>query len=437
MAESTERRSLRAPIHYSWLIADTLARIVLVLLYPAVLSGWAYWFLQLFLVPFTMMCIGGVTRDRLRVKLAQRFGYEDTAQLPTFVPAFTPGIVSTLCIMGMVWPIVWIGQLHPASGWSTAGLLLLILPAFVFYLISLSLFSLDLSGSLMWLEHGKDSPELARHEAMIFDTGDVADENDQVVTRLESGKALLDRRVDSYILESAFLGALAFSGFVSIMASGNSTAANLMEALAAIRAIVHSMVEHQAVKPEVWQELVKTEKLLALIALESLFSSLAFLSVIIARVRFTELMVPAEYYVSLAHRLNEKEDALSEAVSAEKEVPERVKLRLERLRNAIEATVGEGLLALQRLVPIVTYMGLFRAVGVLFFVCALATSALWFDQRLALAFAVTSATAFAYPWIDTLLRASETAQLTFSSIEGLLALAARRRRRVTPEHGQS
>ncbi|MEM8964144.1 MAG: hypothetical protein AAGD38_21850, partial [Acidobacteriota bacterium] len=96
------------------------------------------------------------------------------------------------------------------------------------------------------------------------------DQNDLSLTELDVQTASMSRRVDTYTLESALFGALAFSAFLTLITSDPTT----IEEIKALLDIVGVMLTGAGPLHENIELLRETERLQALIAIETLFCSL-------------------------------------------------------------------------------------------------------------------------------------------------------------------
>ncbi|HEX2832725.1 MAG TPA: hypothetical protein VHW00_06900 [Thermoanaerobaculia bacterium] len=231
------------------------------------------------------------------------------------------------------------------------------------------------------------------------------DANDRVIIDLDAQRASLQQRVDTYTLESALFGALAFSSFVTIAASEK---VNLDGTRAFVQDVVRLFEATVALSGDsamaIAQEIAKETPLLAAIAAQTLVCSAFFLSVIICRLRFNDLLARTDYCIRLAMQFNAKEDDLQNAALQLETVPQALTLRLAELRTNISDAVVVARKAMKGLRPVVTYMALFRGLGVMVFLSILITSSIWIAPALAVVFGGLTVTAYFYPMVDGWLR---------------------------------
>ncbi|WP_027000778.1 hypothetical protein [Eisenibacter elegans] len=153
--------------------------------------------------------------------------------------------------------------------------------------------------------------------------------------------------------------------------------------------------------------LLRPRNLLMLIMLQTLLCSLFFLSVIAARLRYSNIAEEIDNLIRLARTLNDKEEEvynLSLHVTGDPEVERKLQQRLNSLDMAINTRILKAKEFRQQTKPIVIYMGVFRNLGVFTFIVILITSSLFFSPYLAAAFLVFSIVAYVYESIDERLR---------------------------------
>jgi len=196
------------------------------------------------------------------------------------------------------------------------------------------------------------------------------DDNDLEIVRLEGAIKNETTRVDAYILESVLFGALAFSAFLTIIASerfnftpteyenlnnviitendtvsAGTSRVELLKSLPAFMVnedstgnpvleeepfIIQKAQNASEVKQfsynlyqlliegvllfdfdkggEAWEELLKARNLIILIMFETLFCSLFFISVIVSRIRYTKIAEEIDNLIRLARSFNDKEE---------------------------------------------------------------------------------------------------------------------------------
>jgi hypothetical protein len=230
------------------------------------------------------------------------------------------------------------------------------------------------------------------------------DENDLEIVRLETDKTSLSQRVDTYTLESTLFGALSFSAFVTIIASEKPVLAGVRELVADFSQVARLILQFEF--SQLWQPIagMATETaLIAAIAVETLICSMLFLSVIVSRLRFNDVLKRVDYAVRIASSYNDKEEEVYNFVLQGHD-ESKVSNRLQILKNKITDAVYHAEESFKDLRPIVNYMWLFRNLGLGSFLLILITGALWISPALAIIFTSLSVLAYVYSALDNWIR---------------------------------
>jgi hypothetical protein len=156
------------------------------------------------------------------------------------------------------------------------------------------------------------------------------------------------------------------------------------------------------------------------IACAALIASMFFVAVIVARLRFNSLVGLANYSLEVTAAFNDKEDEIDRQLLFTQPVPAPAQERLTHLREQIADSLGDARLAMEQLRPIISYMRIFRHVGVLTFLGALVASAMWVSPVLAGGFALIAVLAYGYPTLDRLVRDAVLRKHGFFSVQSLL-----------------
>jgi len=285
------------------------------------------------------------------------------------------------------------------------------------------------------------------------------DHNDLEIIKVEGRLRNEHSRVDAYILESVMFGALAFSGFLSIIASerfnytiterqdfltnnvkinneslveekstiilntkkadGEKTTAK-EQAVPLVRTtemrifweetmeLFDNIVLFKLHEASVnWSKLIQPSNLIMLITIETLFCALFFLSVIASRLRYTKMTEGIDNLVRLARNFNDKEEEVHNLVLqglGDEGVQINLHQRLQSLSNKISQYLERANILLSQTRPILIYMSLFRNLGVIMFIFILITSSLFFSKSLAMIFLIFSIVAYVYEYVDIKLR---------------------------------
>jgi hypothetical protein len=228
------------------------------------------------------------------------------------------------------------------------------------------------------------------------------DANDRAIIRLENDRASFVQRLETYTLESTLLGAIAFSAFVSIAASDRDAREGVTAMISIMRSAGMLLGKVRIIPALELLGTLRDEKaLLAAIAVESLVCSIAFLCVLIARIRFADLLSWADYSIRVATAMNDKEEELNNlSFGAGPDQKSQIEQRLLKVRSEIDKAVEHAISTLSRVRPLLVYLLVFRNAGMLAFVFMLITSALWLSHTLALLFLIVSVVAGIYPALD-------------------------------------
>lgn len=204
--------------------------------------------------------------------------------------------------------------------------------------------------------------------AQQSDDTPIEDMNDIEIIRQLTSLANLHRRIEAYTLESALLSALSFSSFLGIIIEKEEVLAGLSKL--SLPSIEWADVSGTDVTKGLFElgtlPIIRTayvyENLMELICLSLLFCAVAFLGVLVARLRFNEGYRDAESCLNSAERFNELEDKALDNKDLERqriyaaEISSMLK-RAERMENGLALTVN--------------HMKLSRDTGILFFIIAL------------------------------------------------------------------
>jgi hypothetical protein len=358
-------------------LVDVIARwAVLGLWHFDYVSRLTLWLLQIILIP-VMVIVIAITRE---TKLQAQLGVPNGAKL---VPPDTPLSIGTMILTIVIGGV----QIYSAMNIQNVivrhvtGVVTIIFYAFYALILFLS--------SAKAVRQAHEPPESS------------IDANDEVIIRLETLLASLTERVNAYTLESTLFGALAFSAFVTIVISEKAHIQAVKVLFGTMGRAFRAIVAFDPLLlSNTLDQLAVENTLVVAIAAQTLLCSAFYLSVIVCRLRFNDLVGRSNYCIRVAAEFNRKENEV-EALALQFETPpERVATRLRELTSKISESLGFADESMRTLAPIVRYMSLFRNMGVLTFLTVLVVSALWISHLLAVFFAVLSLTAFTYPAFD-------------------------------------
>lgn len=212
---------------------------------------------------------------------------------------------------------------------------------------------------------------------------DVLDANDGMIARLESDLKGINSTVDSYMLESVLLGALAFSGFLTIVAS-NVISGSDQQFTAIIKQFMDSagsvLFSEKAVSTDEFSNLFKGTNLFIVIMFESLICSVFFIMVLTLRLRYSDMSLKMDYLIRVISIFNAKEEELIVLKMDDKNQDNtRITERTRLLTQKIEAGITDANHLLSQIKPVMGMMSFYRNLGLIFFYLVLVTSGLYFS----------------------------------------------------------
>lgn len=368
----------------------------------ALMPAWLFWLLQ---APVISLGITVWTYNR-RDSIAKRYGIARNA-VQQKTPALAGWFGCAAAAYGSYQIVRGLPPIHSAFLHSLLAIVLV--AAYLFYVLMIFVGSLS----------AKPIEDLSYDNLPNFEP---VDENDRQLVRLQTEVAVFERRVESYTIESVLIGGLAFSAFVTIVASDAVSALpagdlfrKLSDTGRTIGKIGTLSFRWDAVGQALMQ-LLTGPRLLEVISCLALMCSILFLAVIVGRLRFNSLVGVANYSALMASTFNDKEEEVDRILQTTASDDLRARMRV--LQGYIATSLAEGNVALDQLRPIVAYMGIFRHLGVVTFLATLVASAMWFSPVLALGFFGVGVVAYAYPALDHWLRDKAIRKLTFFLIPG-------------------
>jgi hypothetical protein len=217
---------------------------------------------------------------------------------------------------------------------------------------------------------------------------DRLDANDGMIARMESDLKSINSKVDSYMLESVLLGALAFSGFLTIVGANVISGSDdqftniINQFMDSVRLILFT---EKAINTGEFAGLFKGTNLLIVIMFESLICSVFFIMVLTLRLKYSDMSLKMDYLIRVINIFNAKEEELIVLKMDEKNQDNtRITERTRLLTQKIEAGIADAIHLLSQIKPIVWMMSFYRQVGLSFFYLVLVTSGLYFSWLLSL-----------------------------------------------------
>ncbi len=217
-----------------------------------------------------------------------------------------------------------------------------------------------------------------------------AEQNDEEIVSLEVSLKSSNETMNAYVIEAALFGALAFSGFLTLVVSGSFLAGHIDRFSEGLMALFGALItfDFSSIAPNL-NGILSPNGLVVIICYESLFCSIFFLSVIASRLRFGMLSDKIDHALQVAKSLNAKEEAV--IMSSAHDNTE-AKAITERIKQILKT--GYGLQ--DKLAPITEYMKFFRTLGIVSFFAIIITGGLFISQGLAFVLLVVSLLSLVY-----------------------------------------
>lgn len=218
------------------------------------------------------------------------------------------------------------------------------------------------------------------------------DENDEEIVNLEVRLRSVNEKMNAYVLEATLFGALAFSGFLQIVASEIFSIDDIKSFTAELFTLFEGLVNFEvSYIDDFFGHMNSREALLALICYESLFCSIFFLSVIASRLRFSRLTDLIDRALQLSRAYNIKEEDLLN--NQQRDMND---IRVQKFNRQIRNVLKMGNKEQKKITPIMEYMAFFRNLGVISFFIILITAALFISIELSIIFCSILILSFLY-----------------------------------------
>jgi hypothetical protein len=217
--------------------------------------------------------------------------------------------------------------------------------------------------------------------------------------RQEISISSYSQRVDTYTIESALFGALAFTCFLALLQIDKDVAKNTAKLLQWPRDQIYYIWEITEKTPEKYPLGSKQAPYFySIIALLSLICSQFYLLVIVSRIRFHDILKFAEFEVKLAREFNQKEENYDLLNTQQKTAD--INTRLNKLTVEINDILKKSSNYIKQLKKVVNYMNSIRLIALTLFVLLIATSACLIEPNLGIIFILIYILSFTYHKID-------------------------------------
>lgn len=215
--------------------------------------------------------------------------------------------------------------------------------------------------------------------------------NDEVIVEQTVTLKSITGKLEAYVLESALFGALAFSGFLQIMAENLITFEDLSNFGGHLFMLFKSLVYMDGAALSSTLTLLSSKKdLFSLISLETLLCSAFFLVVIASRLRFTDKADKVEESLEMARAINEKEELLLQKED------ESNKEKLNEYNLKIATHLIKGNKDLEEIKPVLSYMRYFRNADIFTFFIVLISSALFISSFISWLITIIAITSYGF-----------------------------------------
>lgn len=365
MAEQKEKRFFS--FNYTPLLTDFILRWLLLGAWRLDYIGdiW-FWVLNILVIPILILISIFVYADRHSLKV-----FEDE------VKNTTGSIVTTLFILigGTYVTFNLYENIH--TFWN---ILISVVTFFVYglYVFAVNIISLKKPSSKKEIDYEEDQWD---NSDKILVSKDINDSNDVDIVRLEGILNYTNDRVNSYILESALFSGLAFAGFITLITSDKLHISQISALLDSIRGLLDSLIYFNYSTLSMQIRIFTQDDLFIIILIESLFCTLAFVSVIASRLRFSDILEEVEISVKTARSFNDKEEEV--ALLYLESNHEQYHRRITYLNKKIEKEITIANKKLSNIKPILSTIRIIRGIGMIAFFSMIITSALLINSLLA------------------------------------------------------
>ena len=452
-----EYKLFPVPFSYRSLAIDYAARSLILALYQtSLINGWIFWLCQIIIIPVTVFIytidkstkITGEIEKQERDKLPPntKVGWSiQTTTMSQFIAVFT--------VLTGSYIAYYILNNSLETAWLKWIITITIFLGYAFYIsvvygesprLNTPSPEADQISQYFRLEQIPKTKDLSSASAsapnvLSEDISLEVDRNDERITFLEITAQSIFERADTYTLESTLFGALAFSGFLSLVSSDTPTLTfirklNLL--VSELETFIFGLQLRQIVQ-SISHLLSNSDTLLGLVAVETLLCSMFFVLVIIYRLQFSDAMKSANYAIRLARKYNDKEEetyALQFQFDSDNALKIGIESRLDFLTKKIADAGNKAQLALDELAPTIIYMQVFRNLGIATFVLILLTSSCLISPYLTVTFSALTFLAYIYSSVEQRIRIRtyQSHQIGMRQLFAIFGRAFSKQKRIKP-----
>lgn len=239
-----------------------------------------------------------------------------------------------------------------------------------------------------------------------FDTVDL---NDTKIAKLESELKSFNYKAEAWLLESVFLGGLAFSGFLTVASAnflGKETETfNLF--IDHIKYYINTCTLHDV---SYWysnsSNLFSRNDLYIVIMLLCLLSSVFFLLILTLRLRLNSLSLNLDHIMRILTIFNAKEEEIFNNSGNLETQPNQV-ARFEKIQRKIDIAINDAEKLLVKIRPVFIMMNIYRTIALILFYIVLILSGFYFMPVVAVAIFALAIFTFIFRKIETYVNIEE------------------------------
>ncbi len=218
------------------------------------------------------------------------------------------------------------------------------------------------------------------------------DENDDEIVELDVSLRSANEKMETYVLEAALFGALAFSAFLQLVSSDALSMESITLFSHNCAELFNNLVHFKALNSiESIQLMLNKTGLLSLVAYQTLFCAVFFLAVIASRLKFNDLTDSIDRFLNLSKSYNDKEENLVSQNQGDATLEP-----IKKITKKIRSLLSKGNLTLEETKPIMEYMRFFRTLGISTFFSIIVTCGLFISVQLSFILLFISLLSFLY-----------------------------------------
>lgn len=218
---------------------------------------------------------------------------------------------------------------------------------------------------------------LIEPDPIEFDTVDL---NDTKIAKLESELKNINYKAEAWMLESVFLGGLAFSGFLTVASAnflGTETETFKLFISHILNYIASCSIENISSLYVNSSDYFNRSDLYIIIMLLCLLSSVFFLLILTLRLRLNSLSLNLDHIMRILIIFNAKEEEIYNNNENLENRPNQV-ARFDKIQRKIEIALNDGEKLLTKIRPVFMMMNIYRTIALLLFYVVLILSGFYF-----------------------------------------------------------